>query len=334
MKHKELPDMTNEFYPLLIKPIYKDYLWGGSRIPKIFDRYVQPGIYAESWEISDRPEGMSIITNGKHKDQSLQELITTMGTDLLGTAAKSEVFPLLIKLIDAKQRLSVQVHPNDKQAAKYGGEAKTEMWYVLDAEPDSQVFAGLTPGTNKKTFEEAIENGQLKDILQSVKAIPGECIYIPGGLVHAIGEGCLLLEVQQNSNTTYRVYDWDRVDTNGRPRKLHVKEAMQVINWRDKPTASTSPKPLNNDSINNWWKILECPFFKILKVDLKETEIIEYDNSSFHALFTTKGTLAIEANGEEIHTTPGMSCLLPAALENYKLIPLDDDTAVIQISME
>ena len=325
--------MTKEFYPLLIKPIYKDYLWGGSRIPELFNRDVEPGVYAESWEISDRSEGMSIITNGAHKNQSLNELITIMGADLIGTATQTEVFPLLIKLIDAKQRLSVQVHPNDKQAAKYGGEAKTEMWYVLDAEPDSKVFAGLIHGTRKKDFEEALAKGQLENVLQSIKAIPGECIYIPGGLVHAIGEGCLLLEVQQNSNTTYRVYDWGRVETNGRPRELHIKDAMQVINWRDKPTASLSPKQIDNPSINKWWEILDCQFFKMLRVDIKESEVIKYDNSSFHAIFTAKGTLAIEGNGVEIHATPGMSCLLPAALDEYKLTPLTDDTSVIQISL-
>ncbi len=333
MKDKETINMTKEIYPLLLQPIYKDYLWGGSRIPEKFNRDLKPGIYAESWEVSDRPEGMSIITNGKHKDQSLQELIAVLGSDLIGTVAETEVFPLLIKLIDAKQRLSVQVHPNDKQAAKYGGEAKTEMWYVLDAEPESKVFAGLTSGTNKKTFEEALENEQLENVLQSIKAIPGECIYIPGGLVHAIGEGCLLLEIQQNSNTTYRVYDWGRVDTNGLPRELHVKNAMQVINWRDKPTAGQKPKRIESDNANIKWEILDCPFFKIKRFDLNETEIIKYDNSSFHALFTIKGTLAIEGNGTVIHSTQGMSCLLPAALDEYTLIPLTDDTSIIQISM-
>lgn len=325
--------MTKDFYPLLIKPIYKDYLWGGSRIPEIFNRDLEPGVYAESWEVSDRPEGMSIITNGKFKDQSLQELIATLGEKLIGTASETEVFPLLIKLIDAKQRLSVQVHPNDKQAAKYGGEAKTEMWYVLDAEPESKVFAGLAKGTNKKAFEEALKNEQLEDVLQSIKAVPGECIYIPGGLVHAIGEGCLLLEVQQNSNTTYRVYDWGRVDTNGLPRKLHIKDAMQVINWRDKPISNTVPEQINDSNVNRWWEILNCKFFRMLKADLKETEIIEYDNSSFHVIFTIKGTLAIEGNGIEIHATPGVSCLLPAALDKYKLTPLTDNTSVIQISL-
>ena len=333
MKESESINMTKEFYPLLIQPIYKDYLWGGSRIPKVFNRDLEPGIYAESWEVSDRPEGMSMITNGKHADRSLQELITTMGADLIGTAAKSEVFPLLIKLIDAKQRLSVQVHPNDKQAAKYGGEAKTEMWYVLDAEPESKVFAGLTAGTNKSLFEEQLEKEELEEVLQSVPATPGESIYIPGGRVHAIGEGCLLLEVQQNSNTTYRVYDWGRLDTNGAPRELHVKEAMQVINWRDKPATSLPPKELESSNANNWWEIVDCPFFKVLRVDLNESEVIAYDNSSFHVIFTVKGTLAIEGNGIEIESTPGMSCLLPAALDEYKLTPLTDDTSVIQISI-
>ncbi len=331
MKNKDLSEI--EVYPILTIPVYKDYIWGGTKIPRVFNRDLPPGRYAESWEVSDRTEGMSVISNGPHKDKTLAELVATMGVNLIGTAANAEIFPLLIKIIDAKQRLSVQVHPNDKQAEKFGGEAKTEMWYVLDAEPGAQVFAGLKKGVNKKTFEEAMKNKTFADVLQSIPAIPGESIFIPGGRIHAIGEGCLLLEVQQNSNTTYRVYDWDRVDANGKPRQLHVDKAMQVINWRDKPAESIKPKQLKTTGGNDWWKIIDCQYFKMLRVDLKEQETILYDNKSFHVIFALNGTMAIEGNGVEVHLNAGMTCLLPAALEKYTIIPLADNTAATQISL-
>lgn len=322
-----------ELYPILLGPVYKDYIWGGTRIPVIFHREPQHGICAESWEVADRPEGMSIVTNGRQAGTSLHELTVRMGADLVGMAAQSDVFPLLIKIIDARQKLSVQVHPDDRTAARYGGEPKTEMWYVLDADRDAKVFCGLAHGTDRRGFEQALKDGRLEDVLQPVPAEKGNVIFIPGGRVHAIGEGCLLLEVQQNSNTTYRVYDWGRVGTDGKPRELHLKQAFQSINWHDRTRLARPPRQIKATGANMWWELLECPHFHLKRGDLTEAEVVENDGQSFHVLFTVSGRVVIEADGTGETTGPGTSCLLPAALPSYRLTPVTKSAGVILISL-
>ena len=328
------PSTTHEpeLYPILLEPVYKDYIWGGTRIPAIFDRAAQPGICAESWEVSDRPEGMSVVTNGKHAGTSLHELVLTLGRTLIGSGAEEETFPLLIKLIDAEQRLSVQVHPNDRTARKHGGEAKTEMWYVLDAAPGASVYAGLAPRVDKKAFEKALAEERLEEVLQKIPVATGQSIYIPGGRVHAIAEGCLLLEVQQNSNTTYRVYDWGRVGPDGRPRDLHVEQAFKVINWRDRETHPPEAEAMEGEGPNGWREVLSCPYFTLKRIDLKAEESVEHSGESFHVTFTLSGRARIRGNDVDVQAGPGVSCLLPAALHGYTLIPEEEGTTVMQIS--
>lgn len=336
MKHshtRSTPDRTGpDLYPMLLDPVYKDYIWGGRRIPEMFQREAQPGICAESWEVSDRPEGMSTVSNGRHAGKALHELVMTMGTDLLG-ADDHEVFPLLVKLIDARKRLSVQVHPNDRSAARYGGEAKTEMWYVLDAEPGSKVFAGLAHGVNRESFERALKEESLESVLQPVPAESGNCIFIPGGRVHAIGEGCVILEVQQNSNTTYRVYDWGRLGHDGRPRELHMEQAFQCINWRDRAAPAALPVSIPGSGPNTWWEITDCPYFRVTRVDMEAPEEVQHDGLSFDVLFTLGGHVVIESGDASEATGPGVSCLMPAALTDYRLTPVSTTASVIRIRL-
>jgi len=320
-----------ELYPLLLKPAYKDYIWGGTRIPKMFHREAHPGLCAESWEVSDRPEGMSIVLNGRHADKTLHELVLTLGNDLIGAEA-ADVFPLLIKLIDARERLSVQVHPNDKTAARYGGEAKTEMWYVLEAEPGAKVFAGLAHGVNRGSFERALKEGRIEEVLQPVPAEAGNCIFIPGGRVHAIAEGSVILEVQQNSNTTYRVYDWGRLGHNGKPRELHIKEAFRCINWRDRAAPAALPVRRPGHGSNLWWEIIKCPYFHVTRVDLEVPEDVHHDGESFDVLFPLGGRVAIECGDVLESVDPGCSCLMPARLTDYRLSPVAKRASVIRIS--
>ncbi|MEI6809451.1 MAG: type I phosphomannose isomerase catalytic subunit, partial [bacterium] len=223
--------MTNLIYPLLFQPVYKDYLWGGNRIQKKYGRKIPPGTYAESWEISDRPEGMSVVTNGRFAGRSLGSLVTEFGARLVGDDFAGRRFPLLIKLIDARLRLSVQVHPSDANAAAVKGEPKTEMWYVLDACAGARAFVGLKKAVTGKSFDLAVRTGCLASMLKPVKMETDSAILVPGGTVHSIGEGLLILEVQQNSNTTFRVYDWGRVGQDGKARPLHVAEAKKSIIW-------------------------------------------------------------------------------------------------------
>jgi len=317
-------------YPLLLEPVYKDYLWGGARIPRIYGRDAVPEICAESWEVADRPEGMSTVTNGSLKGEPLEELVRDFGSKLVGTAAPAGPFPLLIKLIDAKRRLSVQVHPDDDSAARHGGEAKTEMWYVLDAEADATVFAGMIPGVAEPGLRAAIESGTLEQLLVRTAAVPGEAIYIPGGCLHAIGEGCLLLEVQQNSNTTYRVYDWGRLGKDGRPRELHVEQAMRAIRWESQPPVPIHPAP---EEGSNTALIVESPYFRLIRTELRGRERRKLDGRTFHVLFTAHGACSVTAGGETTEVPFGASCLLPAAVEEYAVEAGSDDAQILTISL-
>jgi mannose-6-phosphate isomerase len=326
--------MAISIYPLLFEPVYKDYLWGGGRIPLAFrNRPAHAGTCAESWEIADRPEGMSIVANGTAKGTSLHELVKALGPSLVGTAAKSNVFPLLIKIIDAKERLSVQVHPDERNANTCGGEAKTEMWYALAAERNAHVFAGFLPGTDRKGFETALTAKRVEKVLRDLPIKTSEAIFIPGGRVHAIGEGCLLLEVQQNSNTTYRVHDWNRVDKDGKPRELHIDKALQVINWTDDNAGMIKPRKLADESGNAVWQIVECPFFNVVRIDLAKKLVVSNDGCSFHALFVAAGQISVEGNGVTENISAGTSCLIPAALESYAITPQNGTATVLRTTL-
>ena len=264
---------------------------------------------------------MSVVQNGPLSGKTLHELVASCGADLVGTKGAPDHFPLLIKLIDARARLSLQVHPNDETAGTYGGEAKTEAWYVLDAGPGAKVFAGLREPTNADTLRKAIETGDAEDLLTALPARPGTVIYIPGGRLHAIGEGCLLLEVQQSSNTTYRVYDWGRVGHDGTPRELHVEQAMQVIDWDDTSAAFTEPRIMTQHDGNTWWDVVASPYFRLRKARLTAAEKVLHTQDSFTVLFVTSGTVAVSLNGMEERLSPGTSCLIPAAADSYDLRP-------------
>jgi len=318
---------------LLLEPVYKDYIWGGNRIPGIFNRPYDGDICAESWEIADRPEGMSVVANGPLKGTTLHELVENSGPSLLGSECASDVFPLLVKIIDARQKLSVQVHPNDEAAAVHGGDAKTEMWYVLNADRDACVFAGFAPGADRETFERALAEERLEEALNRFPVKPGKAVYIPGGRVHAIGSGCLLLEIQQNSNTTYRVYDWGRVGKDGKPRDLHIDQAFKVINWDDTIPELSNPRLLAEHDGNSTWEIMCCPYFHVVRLDISEPEPVENDGRSFHALFTARGNVMVKTPQAEVETAPGTSCLLPAALHNYTLDPNSNPASVMRISL-
>lgn len=180
-------------YPLLFQPVYKDYIWGGNKIASYYKRDLPPGVYAESWEIADRPEGMSVVTNGPLAGRDLFSLMKLYGEKLTG--AHFAEFPLLVKIIDAREKLSVQVHPDENGVKTVGGDAKSEMWYVLAAEPNAEIYAGLKPGITTENFKDALAKGKTGDLLRTVPVVKGDVVYIPGGRIHAIGPGCMILEV-------------------------------------------------------------------------------------------------------------------------------------------
>ncbi|MBI9021383.1 MAG: class I mannose-6-phosphate isomerase [Verrucomicrobia bacterium] len=301
-----------KLYPLRFNPVYKDYLWGGDRIPKVFRRNEPAGIYAESWEISTHPDGETTIANGPLAGKTLSDLLPEHKTELLGTHVEGDDFPLLIKLIDARDTLSVQVHPNDANAAAVDGDPKTEMWYFLESDADAQVYCGLKPGIGKAEFLQAMENKTFADILQAIPATPGEAVFVPGGTVHAIGAGCLILEIQQNSNTTYRIYDWDRVGADGTARDLHIDKALQVIDWE----SNADPRCEVRGTM-----IKSCDYFQLDRHQLSEETGFPMLGKSFHALLVAEGSGIIRwADGEE-KLAAGQSWLVPAGLGDYEIIP-------------
>ncbi len=319
-------------YPLILQPAYKDYIWGGDRIIRKYRRKAPPGVYAESWEVSDRREGMSTVANGPLKGKSLREAIKVWGADLLGEGRKEKSFPLLIKLIDARDTLSVQVHPDDASAEKYGGEPKTEMWYALEAAPEACVYAGLQPGVDRKSFRKAVRENKLEELLARVPIKAGEAVFMPGGRVHAIGAGCLLLEVQQNSDTTYRIYDWGRVGKDGKPRELHLDEALRVIRWDDVESPKAVPRRIGHLGKNELWEILSCPWFRLEKLVLNETWEGAADRKTFQVLFAAEGRIAIEWDSAGEKLVPGTTCLLPAALPRWRLKPAGKPATILRVT--
>jgi mannose-6-phosphate isomerase len=320
--------MNDHLYPLLMTPVYKDYIWGGRRIPERYERDVDLDVCAESWEVADRPEGMSVVANGPLKGTTLGELVASMGHALTGTTTPPGPFPLLIKLIDARQTLSVQVHPNDTNAAACGGEAKTEMWYVLDAAPGAEIFAGLRQGVDEERLLTAIEGQGLETILTTIPAAPGEAVFIPGGTLHAIGAGCLLLEIQQNSNTTYRVYDWGRVGHDGKARELHVAKALQVIDWDRPPPQPIAPRQARELATGPLQNVVRSPLFHVDRLLVASPGRIEQGGESFSALFLESGRLDVSGGGHEATLNAGASCLLPAALPSFELLPREPSAAI------
>jgi mannose-6-phosphate isomerase len=299
-------------YPLRFSPVYKDYLWGGSRIPKVFNRDMPEGIYAESWEISTHPDGATPIVNGEYAGKTLGDLLPGNQAAILGTAVQSDDFPLLIKLIDARDKLSVQVHPNDGNAEAVQGDPKTEMWYFLEGDADAEIYCGLKPGIGKEEFLKAMEDKTFADILQTIPAKNGEAVFVPGGRVHAISVGCLILEIQQNSNTTYRIYDWDRVDANGNGRELHIDKAMQVIDWENNEDPTCEIKGTTIES---------CEFFQLDRFELSAAQDFTMDGKSFHALFVGEGSGTIRWEGGEEKLEAGQSWLVPAGQGAYSICP-------------
>jgi len=308
--------------PLAFKPVYKDYIWGGCRIPALYGRTGAPAVCAESWEISAHPDGESVVAAGPFAGRGLAGLAAEFGPALTGTRAPDPArFPLLFKLIDARDRLSVQVHPNNGNAALTGGEPKTEMWVVLNRAPGASLYAGLAAGATPASLRAALADGSAAAQLARLAVEPGQALFIPGGLVHAIGAGCLIYEVQQNSNTTYRLFDWGRAGTDGKPRKLHIEESFRTIDWSLPPPQMVTPAESRRDGANRWSDVVSCDFFTLRKLDLRAPQTSATDGTSFHALFVAAGRATVTAGGTSVALAAGSSALVPADAQGYTLTP-------------
>ena len=296
--------------PLLFEPIYREAIWGGDRLAKKFHRNI-PSRCAESWEIADRVDGMSYVKEGPWKGFSLHDLVVQFGEQLLGRGRKDTAFPLLIKIIDAREPLSIQVHPSEDSAPLCHGEPKTEMWYVLEGGP---VYASFKTPTTREHFGEAIHQNRVPSLLRKFETVPDDAVLIPGGLIHAIGAGCMMLEVQQNSNTTYRIHDWDRVGSDGKPRPLHIEPALQCIQWNNSEDPLVQLHPISDNGIVRRWSVLSTRFFTIEKWDVRDAIRVDADPNTFQIFFhltgTQQGTTVLLPADSKPLNLPGLTQLL------------------------
>jgi mannose-6-phosphate isomerase len=241
-------------YPLTFTPVLRDYLWGGRRLATLYGRDLPVGAVAESWEISGHPHGSTAVDRGFWQGQSLPAIMDALGEQLVGARAgwalARRKFPLLVKLLDAQQDLSVQVHPNDEYALVHenGELGKTEMWYVLHADPGTSLILGLKSGTTRHGFEEALAAKRVETVLNRVPIRAGEAVDVPTGTVHALLAGTVVAEIQQNSDTTYRVYDWGRLGTDGKPRALHIDKALDVSNFGQPAAGIVQPRLISEEA--------------------------------------------------------------------------------------
>lgn len=313
-----------KLYPLKFEPHYVPKIWGGTRLQSQLGKTLPLGqTIGESWEIYDRGELSAVVADGPLKGQSLVQLVKEFGPRLLGTAAWEKdpsQFPLLIKLIDASQWLSVQVHPDDDYAALHispDESGKTEMWYLLDADKDAQLIAGLKPGIDQLAFSKALKEGRLDQTLNRFDVKAGDSVWIPAGRVHAIGAGCLIAEIQQNSDTTYRVYDFDRLE-NGKPRDLHIQQALETIRFDQQMQALPDIQKPQIEDLEGFsaGELAACEYFRVHKLGVKTVFRPSAGQDCFHVLIGLGGKGTLKAtSGESLAVEPGRSLLLPASVD-------------------
>ncbi len=293
--------------PVKLSPAFKDYLWGGVRLKSEFNKQCDFERVAESWELSAHKDGQSIVTGGAYNGLSMSEYIGSLGKDALGQrCGKYDYFPLLIKLIDAKGDLSVQVHPSDEYALAHEGEyGKTEMWYILDCDEGASLYYGFSRDVSRDEYAAAIEEGRLTELLNKVSVKQGDVFFIPAGTVHAIGAGILICEIQQNSNTTYRVYDYNRRDKDGNLRPLHIEKALEVSCLTKSPALPATPE--GADVL-----LAECGYFEVRRLRFDGEGQISVDDGSFVSLMVTEGSGTLLYEGGILVFSKGDSLFIPA----------------------
>ena len=301
-------------YPLTFQPILKERIWGGRNLERLYHKPLPPKVpIGESWEITDRPEGVSVIANGPLTGKDLRWLMENHRADLLGKGSSAQRFPLLVKILDCQETLSVQVHPPAKIAAELRGEPKTEMWYIADATPDAALYVGLKNGVTRANFETRIPNGTVADALHRIKVQAGDVMFLPSGRVHAIGGGNVIFEIQQNSDTTYRVFDWNRVGLDGKPRELHVRESLASIDFHDYEPRLVGSKYSRNPKFAVRY-LVHDPLFHIDACKVKRGERFYLSAETLQILALIKGRLRINFGEHELCLAAGGFVVLPASL--------------------
>lgn len=305
--------------PIVFEPIPMERVWGGRRFESLLGKSIPSGVLVgELWEIVDREDAQSTVHSGAYKGTTLHELWNNHRTEIFGEAYRehpSARFPLLIKLLDARERLSVQVHPPAHLADTLGGEPKTEVWYFLDALPAARIYAGLKNGVTREEFENDLRTGDVERTLHEIPVSTGESIFIPSGRLHAIGEGNVIVEVQQNSDTTYRVFDWNRMGLDGEPRALHIEESLASIDFNDfEPSVNGAGETT----------VADCPFFEVKKITLDS--VCDVRPRDRFALVTVIEGIVL-CGGKRFEK--GQFFIVPASGTNAALEPEDKKAAIL-----
>lgn len=313
-------------YPLQFRPLIKQTIWGGSKLGQLLGKDIgDQDNYAESWEVVDHGQDQSIVSNGPLAGQSLSQLIQRDRSWLLGQSVDSASFPLLLKYLDCNRVLSVQVHPDDAYGAKMAvpDHGKTEAWYVVDAEPNSLIYAGLKTGVSRNQLAQAMADGETDRVLHSFHPARGDCVFIPAGTVHALGAGLVIAEIQQSSNTTFRLFDWNRVDSDGQPRPLHLQQSLEVTDYLSGPI-----QPRKSDrSASGWQSLVECDKFTLWS--LENGRDVVGGNDRFHILTVPCGNAVLSTDTQEISMTRGQSLMLPAAMPQCSISVESDSTVLM-----
>lgn len=312
-------------YPFILQPSGKDYLWGGQRLNTEFEKQIDLDPLAETWECSTHPDGPSIVKTGGFKGQTLSKVISDNPHFLGARHSEDKALPILIKFIDAKSDLSVQVHPDDEYASVYeGGQlGKTEMWYVLDAAKDARLVYGLKKDCTKEQIRESIEKGKLSNLLQSVKVNKDDLFFIEAGTIHAIGAGCLIAEIQENSNLTYRLYDYDRVGKDGKKRELHIDKSLKVANLKSSSEPKQPLRVLKYRPGVAKELLSRCKYFEVYRmlVNTERRQSVTYasDNLSFRVLLCIKGCGVLNFEDQSLEFFKGDCIFVPADSVEIKI---------------
>lgn len=328
-------------YPLRFQPIFKDYLWGGNRLSTMLGKATGPGVWAESWEIVDHINGQSVVQFGELAGKTLSDVIASHGASLLGEKTHTQItsdsvppqlrgrFPLLLKFLDAKRDLSVQVHPDDSIGATLETPdfGKTEAWYIVDAEPGAKIYAGLKSGITAEDFRSAIEQGRAAEALHSFAASAGDCVFIRAGTVHAIGAGLMVCEIQQASDTTFRLFDWNRLDDQGNSRPLHIEQGIAATDFSIGPVDPQQPQQANSNN----QQLIDCDKFQLNRQRIDDTAQIGGDGK-FHIVAVIEGEIEIENDPSDKAMAIGSSALIPADSKSLA-ITANTPATILEISM-
>ena len=307
-----------ELYPILLKPYYRDYLWGGIRLRKEFGKDDGPNPTAESWELVCRANAHSIARNGPLAGRTLDDLRRMDAARYWGTDCRKDAFPILVKLIDAKRDLSIQVHPSERSALpQFGEQCKAEMWYVVDCLPQSYIYYGFSEKIDENELIRRVDDGSICDVLNKVPVERGDVFYILPGMIHAIGSGIVMAEIQQNSDTTFRIYDYLRLDANGEMRQLHLQRAKTVIDYT--PVIPTECR-VNSSAVFPGFtmtKMFSCPYFRAYRFEFRDRFSLNSSGKSFQHLLFVEGSGVLRYEGGEVAFHKGDSVFIPAALGDY-----------------